>query len=196
MDPIENEPAAATQPAAMSTDRKIILGLAAALVVVVIGMYGWKAAAVSAAEDKLVEMGVQHAEARSQLIVQAKQLDGRRTEEALHLFSTPFAWAVRRELMVANRDQIDQYFSELVQAKGFESAILAQPDGKVVVASDRKNLAATFSSLYPANYLDAKEIMLQPASNGSLHAIIPILGLNQRLGTVVLEYTAPAYPLQ
>jgi hypothetical protein len=184
------------QATGMDTNRKIMLGLAAALVLVAVAMYGWKFAAVSALEDKLAQAEAQNSQARSQLVEQARQLDARSSEQALSRFSIPFAWAVRREVMAANLDQVDQYFAELVQMKVFKSAVLADPNGKILVASDRKQLAAAFSSLYPAQYLQASAIKVESAGNGALRAIIPIMGLNQHLATVVLEYTPPAYTLQ
>lgn len=190
------EEAPPAEPSGMDTNRKIQLGLAAALVVVALGMYGWKAAAVGAVEEKMAQAEIQHAQARAQLLEQARQRDARRAEEALGRFGTPLAWAIRREVMSSNLDQVDQYLSDLVQMPGFQSAVLAKPDGKVVVASDRKQLAVPFSSLYPAQYLQAAEIRVEPVAGGTLRAIIPVLGLNQHLGTLVLEYAPPPFALQ
>lgn len=173
-----------------------MVALVVALVVVALGMYFWKMAAVSKVEDKLVQVQAQQAQARTELIERARQLDARDDVDSLKRFSTPLAWAIRRELMAANLDQVDQYLSELVQMPGFQSAVLANSDDKVVVATDRKHLAGTFSSIYPAEYLQAKDVKIEPASNGGLRAIIPIMGLNQQLGTLVVEYAEPAYPLQ
>lgn len=177
------------KPAGMSTCRKVQLGLATALVVVALGMYGWKVAAVGAVER-------QAAEARSQLLEQVRQHDVQRTEAALRRFSTPLAWAIRREVMASNLDQVDQYFVDLVKVEGFQSAVLAMPDGKITVASDRKLLAVDFSTLYPAQYLQASDIRIEPAADGKLRAIIPIMGLNQHLSTLVLEYAPPPFALQ
>ena len=79
---------------------------------------------------------------------------------------------------------------------GFQSAVLANPEDKVIVASDRKKLAENFSATYPGEYLQAKEVKVEPSSNGGLRAIIPIMGLSQQLGTLVVEFTSPAYPLK
>lgn len=196
MDQIENNGTAASKSGGMSRERKIMLGLVAALLIVAIGMYGWKVAAVEAVENRLAQVEAQQAEAHAQIINQAKQLDEGRAEEALRLFSIPFAWVIRRELMGGNINQVDQYFGQVVQIRGFESAVLAKPDGKVIVASDRKKLVETFSSLYPDVDLNSNEIKLEKASNGIFRAIIPILGLNKHLGVVVLEYLPPAYSPQ
>jgi hypothetical protein len=180
----------------MDTNRKIMLGLVIALVVVAGIMHGWRVAAVGTLENKLALVESQQAQARDQLIEQARELDARHAEETLRLFSTPFAWAVRREAMASNLDQVDQYFTDLVQLPGFEAAVLAQPDGKIMVASDRKQLAQPFASLYPAEYLAFSDIKILREANGRLRAVIPILGLNQQLGTLVLVYTPPVYSLK
>ena len=184
------------KPPGMDTNKKIMLGLVAALIVVAAGMFVWKSAAVSAVESKLAEVQAQQAQARADLIAQARELDARQDAESLKRFSTPLAWAIRRELMASNLDQVDQYLTQLVQMNGFQAAVLASPDDKILVASDRKKLAEPFSSIYPAQYLQAKDVQVESAANGSLRAIIPIMGLNQQLGTLVVEYASPAYPLQ
>ncbi|HEY9098873.1 MAG TPA: hypothetical protein VIN38_08385 [Thiobacillus sp.] len=184
------------QTSGLDGSKKIMLGLAAVLVVVVAVMYFWKTSAVSAVESKLVEAQAQSVQERSELIERARQLDARDDVESLKRFSIPLAWAIRRELMASNLDQVDQYLSELVQMPGFGSAVLANPEDKVMVATDRKNLAEPFSTLYPAQYLQAKEVRIEPTSAGGLRAIIPVMGLNQQLGTLVVEYTSPVFPLK
>ncbi|MFA5082623.1 MAG: hypothetical protein WC474_08780 [Hydrogenophilaceae bacterium] len=193
MNTTEDTPAT-SQAAGM--ERKIILGLAIALVVVTAAMYAWKVAAVATQEDKFAQAEAQHAQARVQLVEQARQLDASRSEAGLRLFSTPLAWVIRREVMAANLDQVDQYFTDLVQMPGFQSAVLANPDGKILVASDRKQLAVPFASLYPAEYLQAGDIRIERSASAGLRAIIPILGLKQHLGVLVLEYTPPAFTLK
>ncbi len=180
----------------MGCDRKIQIGLAVALVVVAVAMYAWKTVALGAMEDKLAQAEAQHAQARTELIERARQLDARQGEAALRRFSAPLAWAVRREVMAGNLDQVDQYFTDLVQSQGFQSAVLAKPDGKIVVASDRRQLAAPFSSLYPEQYLQAGDIRVERSPDGKMRAVIPIMGLNQHLATLVLEYAPPGYALQ
>lgn len=190
------EETAEPKAAGMDTNRKIMLGLIIALMLVAAIMHGWRVASVGAMENKLAVVESKQAEARDQLIEQARQLDARKAEESLHLFSVPIAWVIRREAMAGNLDQIDQYFTDLVQMRGFQAAVLARPDGKILVASDRKQLADAFASLYPAEYLQASDIRIERTASGNLRAIIPVLGLNQQLGTVVLEYTPPAYTLK
>ncbi len=194
---IAEEVSTETAPAkGMDSNHKIMLILVGILLFVAAAMYGWRVVAVTSLENKLAAAESKQLQAHDQLIEQARQLDSRHGEEALRRFSVPVAWVIRRELMAANLDQVDQYFTDLVQRQGFQAALLANPDGKVLVASDRKKLAEPFANLYSAQYLQAGEIKVERGANGNLLAIIPILGLNQQLGTVVLEYAPPAYSLQ
>ena len=187
-------PASPTQ--SLDTPKKIILGLAIALVVVAIGMYFWKVAAVGDVEKRLDAVRAEEAQTRAELVERARALDARADAEALKRFSVPLAWAIRRELMASNLDQVDQYLSQLVQTPGFQSAVLADTEDKVVVATDRKHLGAAFSSLYPAPYLQAKEVTVEQGNNGGLRAVIPVMGLSQQLGILVVEYAEPPYALK
>src|SRR5690348_11145579 len=118
MDQVENHDTTPSKSKGMRLERKIMLGLVAALVIMAVSMYGWKVAAVEAVENRLAQVETQQAEARAQIINQAKQLEDARVEEALRLFSIPFAWAIRRELMAGNVNQVDQYLGQLVQIRG------------------------------------------------------------------------------
>ncbi|MDP2833491.1 MAG: hypothetical protein Q8Q28_09445 [Pseudomonadota bacterium] len=194
---IVEEVSTKTAPATgMDSQRKIMLILVGILLFVAAAMHGWRVVAVTSLENKLAAAESKQLQAHDQLIEQARQLDARHSEASLRRFSVPVAWVIRREVMAANLDQVDQYFTDLVRMQGFQAALLAKPDGKVLVASDRKKLTEAFSSLYPAQYLEASEIKVERGANGNLLAIIPIMGLNQLLGTVVLEYTPPAYTLK
>lgn len=55
MDQVENNDTAASKFGRMSRERKIMLGLVAALLIVAVGMYGWKVAAVNAVENRLLK---------------------------------------------------------------------------------------------------------------------------------------------
>jgi hypothetical protein len=93
-------------------------------------------------------------------------------------------------------NQVDQYFGQPVQIRGFESAVLAKPDGK----GDRcqQSQEACRALLQPLSRADlnSNEIKVEKADNGIFRAIIPILGLNKHPGVVVLEYLSPAHPPQ
>jgi hypothetical protein len=160
------------------------------LIVAVIGVLAvaWlalsKGMAVKQAEDAA-------AAERAALLNQVAAERTGMARQLLTSFSLPLAWAVRREMMAGNLDQVDQYVTELVRQPGFEQVVVAQPDGKIVVASDRKNQGKAFASLYDKRYLAADRISLQETAPGKWLVVVPILGLNARLGTVAIAYRLP-----
>jgi hypothetical protein len=140
-------------------------------------------------------VAVRHAEEaaateRAELIKQAEARQTETLKQSLAMFGVPLAWALRREMMADNLDQVDQYVTDLVKQKGFERVVVAKADGSVAVASDRKQLGTAFSSLYPERYLTAEQISVEETAPGKWLVIVPIMGLNARLGTAAIDYQA------
>lgn len=126
-----------------------------------------------------------------------KQADARQTDmvkQSLILFSMPLAWAIRREMMADNLDQVDQYVTELVKQKGIERVAVAKADGAVAVASDRKQLGTALGTLYDKRYLSAEQVSVEETAPGKWLMVVPVMGMNARLGTVVVEYRATLLP--
>ena len=107
----------------------------------------------------------------------------------VRLFAVPLAWAVRRELMQENYGQIDEYFSDLIRRKQFRVVMLLDPDGTVRVASDRKLQGSAFSGLYPGMSTVSQEIVSHALSKGSSLFLVPVMGLNARIGTIAFVYS-------
>jgi hypothetical protein len=160
--------------------------------VVVLGVIVWLYLSKSMAL-KRVEEG-----AAAQRTALLKQVDARQTDmvkQSLILFSMPLAWAIRREMMADNLDQVDQYVTELVKQKGIELVAVAKADGVIAVASDRKQLGTALGTLYDKRYLSAEQVSVEETAPGQWLMVVPVMGMNARLGTVVVEYRATLLPL-
>lgn len=107
----------------------------------------------------------------------------------IRLFAVPLAWSVRRELMRENYGQIDDYFNELVRKKQFGALMLLDSAGTVKVATDRKILGSAFSALYPGLDAGTGQIVSYPLSEGSSLFLVPVMGLNARIGTIAFVYS-------
>lgn len=107
----------------------------------------------------------------------------------IRLFAVPLAWSVRRELMRENYGQIDDYFNELVRKKQFGALMLLDSTGTVKVATDRKILGSAFSALYPGLDAGTGQIVSYPLSEGSSLFLVPVMGLNARIGTIAFVYS-------
>lgn len=156
------------------------------------GVIGWL---YMARQDAL--KAAQHAAAaeRAKAVKQAEAQHATTVKRSLNLLGVPLAWAIRREMLAGNLDQVDQYVSELVKLEGVHEVVVANADGVIAVASDRRHAGAAFTGLYPERYLRADEIVVDEVAAGQWLLVAPLMGLSARLGTVVLGYQPPAFAL-
>ena len=123
---------------------------------------------------------------------QAQEAFTRQSEAAYRLFGTALAWSVRDALMRKNLDEIDQYFGELVKDERIRLVLLADATGNVIVSTDRNFKGAPFAQHFPAAALEHKSVSIESAEGQMKRLVMPIQGLNERLGTALLVYQAPA----
>jgi hypothetical protein len=104
-------------------------------------------------------------------------------------FAVPLAWAVRKELIKQNYDQIDEYFNQLIRRKGFGLIMLVDPSGIVKVSTDRKFQGSSFSQRYPGFRLDATALVSYRVQEGKSIYLVPVMGLNDKIGTIAFVYS-------
>lgn len=158
------------------------------IALIVIAVIGW----LAVSKGMAVRQAEQAAAAERAALVQkstARQVET--VKQSLRLFTVPLAWAVRREMMAGNLDQVDQYVADLVNQPGFERVVVAKADGSVAVASDRKHIGAPFASLYAERHLGAEQIAVEETAPGRWLIVVPVMGLTARLGTVAIDYRVP-----
>jgi len=107
----------------------------------------------------------------------------------IQLFALPLAWSVRKELMRSNYDAIDDYFNELIQRKGFGVIMLVDPAGTIKVSTDRKLQGSSFLLRYPQMKLGAPVQVSYALPQGKSMFLVPVMGLNARLGTIAFIYS-------
>ncbi|WP_114649427.1 hypothetical protein [Pseudothauera hydrothermalis] len=173
---------------------KLPLWVSLVLLVLLLVVFAWQSFAVAQAERRLEAERHALIEQQNDLQAAAAQAMKHADNRTRQWFGTALAWAVRAEMIRGNLDQIDQYFSALVRTHGLALALLVDPTGKVLVASDRayvdKPLPAGFSSAL----LQADSFQTVSGEDGSERMAIPIHGLNARIGTVILVLQPAADP--
>jgi hypothetical protein len=166
-----------------------LLIIVAAIGIAIIGwLYVSKGIAVRQAQETVAAQ-------RAEWNRQAEARQAEMVKRSLNQFGVPLAWAIRREMMGGNLDQVDQYVTDLVKLEGVEGVTVAQADGSVAVASDRRHLGAAFGSLYAERYLTEEQITAEETAPGQWLLVVPVMGLNARLGTVAIDYRAPPFAL-
>lgn len=168
-----------------------------AIIVAAIGLViiGWLYVSKGIAERQAQEAVRQAQEGvtvqRAEWVKQAEVRQAEIVKQSLGQFGVPLAWAIRREMIGGNLDQVDQYVTDLVKLDGFEGVTVAKADGSIVVASDRRHLGTAFGSLYAERYLTAEQISAEETAPGNWLLVVPVMGLNARLGTVAIDYQVP-----
>lgn len=182
-------------PISMLQTIKLPLWVGLTLLALLIAVFVWKQVAVAEAERRV-------AAERQALIAQtevekntlqrtAQEALARHSGEIYQLFGTALAWNIRSAMMRNNMDEIDQYFAALVKNPQIPLVLLADPAGKVLLASDRKFQDRNFSDNFPAALLQQPGVSIHPGEGKERRLVLQIQGFNALLGTVLLTYTTP-----
>lgn len=190
--PKTQEPTAGPAPARAESSRtwvpagrqRLILyavgGALAALLLLALGVYVWKALAIARLERQFETEREQSSTARQQALAgQAREM--------LLLSARPLAWAVRAELLRGNLAQVDEYFREYVREHGVQSLVLVGQDGTVTLASNRKLETLPADGLLSRALLEATEPRVEEAGS-ALRLAVPVMGFDRRLGVLVIDY--------
>jgi hypothetical protein len=155
-------------------------------------VFAWKQISVNQAESRLekerAEMTQSLETERSILIRKAREYADSQYNKEETRFGQVLSWAVRGELIRNNLDQVSQYLNELVKLKDTERVVLISDEGKLLVSTDKKLEEAEGKDLYPADVLQQRKITVMSDVNGKKLLIVPVMGLNARLATVVISY--------
>ncbi|WP_158728819.1 MULTISPECIES: hypothetical protein [unclassified Flavobacterium] len=108
--------------------------------------------------------------------------------EGLKQLSKAYIWAIRKELMTNNLEQVNLYAIDMVKEKGFQSIIVCNNKGVVVSATNKKQEGKLFSSFGKSNYLQFQETKVESINDSTLVVASPIMGFNSKLGTLIVEY--------
>lgn len=180
----EPEPEERARPAGEGggrSNRSLWLWIIGLLLLVVVGVYAWK-------EIQVGNVRGEAEERRQALVERAGERVDQRTRNLLRLSAQPLGWAVRSEMIRRNLDQVDAYLTDFVQEEGVESAVLAGERDSVLIATDRRFQGARFSDHLPAELLERDETAVEATDDERLRIVVPIMGINQRLGTLVVFY--------
>jgi len=152
------------------------------LVLAVAGTYLWKNIAVS--------------RAKAQLIHQAATVIAAHNESWLRLAVVPLVWTVRNEMMKGNYDQINQYLAQFVREPNLKEVLVTRADGRIVAATDKKREGAMVTDLFPPEVPKVDTITVTTRPDGMFLVAAPIMGLNDKLGVLVLVASPPDYTLE
>jgi hypothetical protein len=130
----------------------------------------------------------QAAKEREALVARAVAERATLATDLLKLNALPLSWAVRVALQDKDYREIALYFQQLVGFSRVRRAALVLTDGTVKVASDKKLEGKPAAEAFPGASLVDDGPIVRPQGDHLLEAIVPIMGLNTRLGTLIVHY--------
>jgi len=177
------------------TATRLPLWVSLMLLVLWLVTFAWQSLAQRRLEARLAQereaMTSQFETDRQTLFGQLRSRVGSETDESRRQFGLALAWAVRGEMIRNNLDQVDQFFTEIVRLPNTERVLLVGADNKVLVSTDRRHQGADGAALVGADALQAGQVSVRAGAGGTRELVIPVMGLNSRLGTVIVT-TRPA----
>ena len=163
-----------------SSTKKILITIAIALVLL-IALWIWKSIEVANVR-RTAESNYQVLKEQAiKSIVTSK-------EEQLKLLAKPYVWAVRTELMKGNISQINLYADDMIKEKNFLLIAIANDSGIIVSSTNKKDEGKPFTSIGEAASLNNNNTMVENTGDSVLIVTSPIMGFNNRLGTLFIKY--------
>lgn len=163
---------------------------AVVLVGIIVVLFAWKAIAVSKVES---DMAKKLESERVLITQQAREYADQQYIKEEERFGQVLSWAVRGELIRNNVDQIDQYLSEIVKMKDTERVVLIGDDGQLLVSTDKRLEETKGVELFPKEILNLQKITVKSDVDGKKILVVPVMGLNKKIATVVVSYKQPKF---
>lgn len=158
-------------------------------VVILVGLiiiaFTWKVIAVNKVES---DMAKKLENERLLITQQAREYADQQYMKEEERFGQVLSWAVRSELIRNNIDQIDQYLSEIVKMRNTERVVLINDEGQLVVSTDKKLEETNGAEIFPKEILNLQKISLKSDVDGKKILVVPVMGLNKKIATVVVSY--------
>lgn len=167
-----------------SSRRNRLLVIAGGVVLLFAGLWIWKAIEISNLKEQAEQ---EQAQTRQQASLQLQQAN----HHYLKLIAKPYVWAVRTEMMKGNLDAVNLYANDMVKEKNFQSIMVVDEKGTIVSSTDKKLEGKAYASVGKTAHTSTDSTLVEPVNENVLAVVSPVMGFNQRIGTLILYY-APA----
>ena len=149
----------------------LFLGIIIAVIWGVIGKNNLE----KAHKTKVEQLNAQHTKAMDSIVL-----------EKAELITSTLALAVRSELIDENKDQVNQYFLQMIKNKQISKVMLVnQTNGNIIMSTNKKDESMKFDN---KRLLDAKNVISVNTSN-TIMTSTPVMGLNSQMAVLIVETT-------
>lgn len=145
------------------------------------GMYGWR-------RLSLWRFGRATRRERDEAMARASVVARTLVAEAVHLAAATLEWAVRAELVREDLRDVEEYMLQLAKVPRVSRVIVARRDGVVIAATIAGAKGQRLESVVENLPSEVPAPQTQQPAERTLRFVVPIMGLDARIGTLVLEY--------
>ncbi len=153
------------------------------LLLLVLGVFAWRALSVTRLERRITVE-------RDQMAVAKREALRLQARDMLRLAARPLAWAVRGEVTRNNLGQVDDYLRLFVREPGVRALMFVGNDGRVALATDRKLETQDAAGLVSGAIRTATDVVIEESA-GFIRMGVPVMGLDNRMGVLVVDYAPP-----
>lgn len=109
-------------------------------------------------------------------------------EEQLKLLAKSYVWAVRTEMMKGNISQVNLYALDMIKDKNFLHIAIANDSGIIISSTNKKDEGKPFAFIGETVALNNNNTVVENSGDSILIVTSPIMGFNNRLGTLFIKY--------
>ena len=95
-----------------------------------------------------------------------------------------------------NYDQINQYLISFVREPHVQDVVLAKADGVILLATNKRLEGTPVTDSFPASVLQVEKATVSSLEGRGLMSASPVMGLNRKLGVLIVVYAAPTFTLE
>lgn len=113
-----------------------------------------------------------------------------KNQEMMMLIARPLVWSIRSEMLRGNLEQVDMFTTDMVRLRNFQFIYLIDPNGKILIATDKKMEGQQFEESFQQEILKVESTIVFPQDENLLIMAAPVMGYDRRLATLVVAYLA------
>lgn len=109
-----------------------------------------------------------------------------RQHEELKLLVKPYVWAIRKEMLTKNYQQVNLYGADMIHEKHIQSIMVADKNGIIISATDKKSEGKNIYALVDKASLKVDSTNIYKLNDSVIVVSSPVMGFNNRLGTLTI----------
>jgi len=168
------------KPVRLGRNKKLLITVGIALVLIA-AIWIWKSVEINSLKEQAITY---RQNLKEQAIVRIIQTH----EEHLKLLAKPLVWAVRGEMMQGNMNQVNLFANDMVKEKNFQRIVIANDRGIIVSSTNKKDEGREFTTVGKQDYLSSNTTIVEAINDSIVVMSSPIMGVNNRLGTFMINY--------